>query len=95
MVDGTEFETLDAYVEHLTRELPDAYRAGRDFRFFLELARKVEAGEMEAGEAGRAMPGLRRVGGVCPCSRAVRWVVDEEPGSNGNGNGAGEPANGA
>ncbi len=94
-VDGTRFETLEPYVDHLIEVLPDSYRAGRDFKFFLDLARRVEAGEIEAGEAGRRMPALRRVGGVCPCSRAVRWVVDEEPGTNGhgNGNGAGEPAN--
>jgi hypothetical protein len=23
------------------------------------------------------MPALRRVGGACPCSKSVRWVVDE------------------
>lgn len=82
-VDGEPYDDLDRYVEHLTRVLPDAYRAGRDFKFYLEVARQVQAGELTAGEAGRRMPELRRVGGVCPCSRAVRWVVDE--GSNGNG----------
>jgi hypothetical protein len=24
------------------------------------------------------MPRLKRVGGTCPCSRAVRWVVDSD-----------------
>jgi hypothetical protein len=24
------------------------------------------------------MPQLRRVGGVCPCSKSVRWVADEQ-----------------
>jgi len=39
--------------------------------------RKVAAGEWSPAEATKAMPKLRRVGGNCPCSRAVRWVVDE------------------
>jgi 1,2-phenylacetyl-CoA epoxidase catalytic subunit len=91
---GEEFEHLDSYVEHLTKMLPDAYRAGRDFKFYLELARQVDAGELTSDEASRKMPGLRRVGGVCPCSRAVRWVVDEDvdsPNGNGNGHGPGSP----
>jgi hypothetical protein len=32
---------------------------------------------MDSAEASKRMPKLRRVGGNCPCSRAVRWVVDE------------------
>jgi hypothetical protein len=32
---------------------------------------------LELGQAVRALPSLRRVGGVCPCSRAVRWVAEE------------------
>jgi hypothetical protein len=77
-VDGEKFEELDSYVAHLMRALPDAYRAGRDFKFYLEAARGVEAGEMTSDEAARKVPGLRRVGGVCPCSNAVRWVADVE-----------------
>jgi len=86
-VNGEAFEDLDSYVGHLTQVLPDAYRAGRDFKFFLELSRQVEDGELTSDEAAREMPNLRRVGGVCPCSRAVRWVVDEGTRS-GNGNGS-------
>jgi hypothetical protein len=86
-VNGETFEDLDSYVEHLTQVLPDAYRAGRDFKFFLELSRQVEDGKLTSDEAARQMPNLRRVGGVCPCSRAVRWVVDDET-SAGDGNGS-------
>ncbi len=32
---------------------------------------------MTAEEAAGRMPALRRVGGACPCSKSVRWVVDE------------------
>ena len=32
---------------------------------------------MTAEDASRKMPALRRVGGSCPCSKAVRWVVDD------------------
>jgi hypothetical protein len=89
-VDGEQFDSLDDYVSHLMKALPDAYRAGRDFKFFLETARQVEAGELTRDEAARKMPSLRRVGGVCPCSNAVRWVADEEEPelTNGAGNGS-------
>jgi hypothetical protein len=29
------------------------------------------------------MPRLKRVGGTCPCSRAVRWVVEEPAAAGG------------
>ena len=88
-VDGSRYEDLDAYLEHLTDVLPDPYRAGRDFKFYLEVAQRVEAGELERDAAAGIMPELRRVGGVCPCSRAVRWVVDDETAGNGHGAGNG------
>jgi 1,2-phenylacetyl-CoA epoxidase catalytic subunit len=78
--DGTRFESLDEYVRHLTDNLPEAYLAGRDFRDYLDTLRKLEAGEWTLEQAVAHMPALRRVGGVCPCSKSVRWVVDE-PGS--------------
>ena len=75
--DGGEFSDLAEYRRHLVEHLPEAYRAGRDFKDYLELIAKVAGGEMSAEDAGRQMPSLRRVGGVCPCSKAVRWVADE------------------
>ncbi len=84
--DGESFEDVSSYLAHLSRHLPDAYRAGRDFRDYVEVLRRVEAGETTREEAARSMPTLRRVGGVCPCSRAVRWVVDEAAAATG-GNG--------
>ena len=73
---GESFDDLPTYLEHLRKHLPDAYRASRDFRHFVEQAEKLAAGEVTLREAVSAMPDLRRVGGVCPCSRSVRWVAD-------------------
>jgi hypothetical protein len=75
--DGERYEGVDAYLAHLTKTLPDGYRATRDFQDFVASLRQVAAGETTAEEASRQMPQLRRVGGVCPCSRAVRWVAEE------------------
>lgn len=75
--DGTEYKDAAGYLEHLARHLPDSYRAGRDFQDYVEKLSKVQSGELSADDAARSMPSLRRVGGVCPCSRAVRWVVDD------------------
>ncbi len=76
-LDGEAFERVDDYLAHLARVLPDGYRATRDFRDFVEAMTAVAGGDKTAEEAQRQMPELRRVGGVCPCSRAVRWVADE------------------
>ncbi|HVT15469.1 MAG TPA: Phenylacetic acid catabolic protein [Thermoanaerobaculia bacterium] len=76
-VDGEAFDDLGAYLRYLMRHLPDAYCAGRDYREFVELLTKVRGGEMTIKEATAQMPTLRRVGGACPCSKSVRWVVDE------------------
>jgi len=76
-VDGEHFETLEGYLAHLTRTLPDGYRATRDFQDFVENLQAVARGDKSADEAQKLMPQLRRVGGVCPCSKAVRWVAEE------------------
>jgi 1,2-phenylacetyl-CoA epoxidase catalytic subunit len=82
-VGGEAFTDVEEYVRHLARQLPEQYLAGRDFQGFVELLRKLAAGEMTLKEASAASPNLRRVGGVCPCSKSVRWVVD----GPGNGDG--------
>jgi hypothetical protein len=76
-VDGEAFTDLAAYQQHLVRTLPDSYRASRDFREYVEALTQVAAGTLKPEEAAGKMPSLRRVGGACPCSRAVRWVVDD------------------
>ncbi len=74
---GETFDGLDDYLGHLRRHLPESYLAGSDFRDYVETLKQVVAGEVTATDASRRMPNLRRVGGSCPCSRAVRWVVAE------------------
>jgi len=77
-VDGESFESVESYLSYMTRVLPDGYRATRDFRDYVEALSSVGRGEKTPEEAQRQMPQLRRVGGVCPCSKGLRWVADEE-----------------
>ena len=76
-VEGHELTDVEDYVRHLSRALPEAYLAGRDFEGYVDLLRKVHRGEMTVKDASKDMPNLRRVGGVCPCSKSVRWVRDD------------------
>ena len=69
------------------KQLPEQYLAGRDFLGYADLLRKVAAGEIGLKEAQAASPNLRRVGGVCPCARSVRWVVEEPAAANAHGDG--------
>ncbi len=82
--EGEAFDDVEAYLTELQKHLPDVYRAGRDFKGYVELLMRVhdDDDELTAGEASKQMPALSRVGGVCPCSKSVRWVA-----ANGNGNG--------
>jgi hypothetical protein len=76
---GTAGEThadLPSYLRHLEAVLPEAYRAGRDYKDYVDALAKVQRGEMTAEAAASQMPALRRVGGACPCSKSVRWVID-------------------
>ncbi|HEX2252467.1 MAG TPA: Phenylacetic acid catabolic protein [Thermoanaerobaculia bacterium] len=75
--DGRRFESTAEYLAHLRRELPESYLAGVDFREFVEALREVDAGELTRDQAAAKMPQLRRVAGSCPCSKSVRWVVDD------------------
>lgn len=76
-VDGETYETVDDFLAHLKSRLPESYLASSDFRDYVQTLREVESGEVTADEAARRMPSLRRVAGSCPCSKSVRWVVDE------------------
>jgi 1,2-phenylacetyl-CoA epoxidase catalytic subunit len=73
---GERFEDVESYAAHLTDHLPDAYRASADFQHYLDTLGKLHGGEITLQEAVGSMPALRRVGGVCPCSKSVRWVTD-------------------
>jgi 1,2-phenylacetyl-CoA epoxidase catalytic subunit len=81
-VDGETFADLKSYLQHLVRTLPDAYRASRDYKEYVELLTAVQEGRVKSEEAAARMPALRRVGGACTCSKAVRWVVDEPLAAN-------------
>jgi 1,2-phenylacetyl-CoA epoxidase catalytic subunit len=76
-LDGESFDDADSYLRYLSAQLSDGYMASRDLKLYAEGLRKVAAGDWTPQEATKRLPKLRRVGGTCPCSRAVRWVVDE------------------
>ena len=75
-------------MRYLAKHLPEQYLAGRDFEGFVSTLRKLASGEITPKEAAAATPNLRRVGGVCPCSKSVRWVQDAPAAGNGNGKGS-------
>ena len=76
-VGGETFTDLAEYSRHLVppspRGLPRRPRLQGLPRRPAEVARGATTAEQAAGR----MPALRRVGGACPCSKAVRWVVDD------------------
>jgi 1,2-phenylacetyl-CoA epoxidase catalytic subunit len=76
-VRGESFEDADAYVKYLAAHLPEAYMASRDMREYHDRLQKLAKGEMTLQEAMKRTPVLKRVGGACPCSKSVRWVVEE------------------
>ena len=80
-VQGETFTDVDTYLRHLAMHLNDGYVASRDMRLYAETLRKVVAGEMSVEQGVKAMPKLKRVGGTCPCSKSVRWVMEESNGA--------------
>jgi hypothetical protein len=79
-VNGETFTDADTYLRDLARHLNDGYVASRDMRLYAETLRKVVAGEMSVEQGVKAMPKLKRLGGTCPCSKSVRWVMEESNG---------------
>ena len=75
--EGEEFTDVEAYLRHVADHLPEAYLASRDLKNYFEVLRQVAAGKLTVAEGIMKMPKLKRVGGNCPCSRAVRWVMEE------------------
>ena len=57
--------------------LPESYLAGRDYKEYVEALTQMQQGTLTLEAATGRMPALRRVAGACPCSKSVRWVVDE------------------
>ena len=75
--DGRVYKDVLEYIGHLRDTLPEAYLASNDFRHYLELLKKVAAGTITKDEAQQSSPELSRVGGSCPCSKSVRWIMPE------------------
>jgi len=80
-IDGETFESADAYLRYLAKNLNEGYVASRDLKNYADALRKVAAGELTVKDAIMAMPKLKRVGGTCPCSNSVRWVMEEAGGA--------------
>ena len=75
---GEAFTDVDESLRHLKAALPEPYLHSRDLKQYMETLRDVVAGRVTVDDAIKKMPKLKRVGGVCPCSKSVRWVVEEE-----------------
>jgi hypothetical protein len=80
-LDGEAFTDVETYLRYLARHLNDGYVASRDMRLYAETLRQVVAGTLTAEQGVKAMPKLKRLGGSCPCSRSVRWVMEENDGT--------------
>jgi hypothetical protein len=75
---GEAYTDVESYLRHLKSALPEPYLHSRDMKMYLETLRDVVAGRVPVDQAIRKMPKLKRVGGMCPCSKSVRWVMEEE-----------------
>ncbi len=80
-IEGEVFTDPQEYLRYLAKRLNDGYVASRDMRNYAEAITKVAAGEMTREEAVKRSPKLKRVGGTCPCSKGVRWVMEDADGS--------------
>jgi 1,2-phenylacetyl-CoA epoxidase catalytic subunit len=73
---GETFGDVEEYVRHLAAHLPEPYLHSRDMKQYVESLRQVAAGTITRDQAIKKMPALKRVGGMCPCSKSVRWVME-------------------
>ncbi|MFM7232143.1 MAG: Phenylacetic acid catabolic protein [bacterium] len=78
---GEAFTDAETYLRYLSKHLNSGYIASRDMRLYAETLRKVASGELTVEDGVKAMPKLKRLGGTCPCSKSVRWVMEEHDGS--------------
>jgi benzoyl-CoA 2,3-dioxygenase component B len=76
---GETFDSVDDDLRHLKSVLPEPYLHSRDMKTYLDTLREVSAGSLTVDQAIRRMPKLKRVGGMCPCSKSVRWVLEDAP----------------
>jgi 1,2-phenylacetyl-CoA epoxidase catalytic subunit len=75
-IDGETYPDAESYLRYLSTRLNEGYVASRDMRQYADVLRKVTAGELSQKDGIMAMPKLKRVGGTCPCSNSVRWVLE-------------------
>jgi len=80
-IDGEAFDDANEYVRYLAKNLNEGYIASRDLTNYADVLRKVKAGAMTVSDGIKAMPKLKRVGGTCPCSKGVRWVMEDAAGA--------------
>lgn len=80
-VNGETFTDVEEYLRYLAKHLNPGYIASRDLRLYADALRQVVAGEITVEQGVKAMPKLKRLGGSCPCSRSVRWVMEEQDGA--------------
>ncbi|MEY4374360.1 MAG: hypothetical protein RL760_526 [Candidatus Eisenbacteria bacterium] len=78
---GETFADAEEYLRYLAKHLNSGYIASRDMRLYADALRKVVSGELTVEEGVKAMPKLKRLGGSCPCSRSVRWVMEDHDGT--------------
>ena len=83
-IEGEAFTDVEEYLRYLAKNLNEGYVASRDLQSYADVLRRVVAGTLSVKDGIMAMPKLKRVGGTCPCSKGVRWVM-EEPAGNGAG----------
>jgi 1,2-phenylacetyl-CoA epoxidase catalytic subunit len=75
-VDGEPFTDAEEYLRYLARHLNEGYVASRDMKHYAVALRGVAAGSLAVKDAIMQSPKLKRVGGTCPCSKGVRWVME-------------------
>lgn len=80
-IDGEAFADVEDYLRYLAKNLNEGYVASRDMKLYADALRKVAAGQLTHDDAVKAMPKLKRVGGTCPCSKGVRWVMEDASGA--------------
>ena len=80
-IDGEVFTDAEEFLRYLAKNLNEGYIASRDMKNYATSLRKVVAGEMSVKDAIMSTPKLKRVGGSCPCSKSVRWVMEESDGT--------------
>ena len=76
-IDGESFDDANEYVRYLAKNLNEGYVASRDLTNYADVLRKVKAGTLAVKDGIMAMPKLKRLGGTCPCSKSVRWVLED------------------